>query len=121
MSDTNAFSLFELLVAMSVVATLAVIGYPQYQAYIERSYQNQAKVNLIAIAHSLAKYHREKQTYLGYLPNISDSRYRYILKKATSEDYVIVATTQDYQTKEKKCLTISLDNKGQQEISSECY
>src|SRR3989338_3634637 len=93
----RAFSLFELIVAMAIVAILATIAYPTYHYSLIKTHRNQAEVDLLKIAERLEEFHDINNTYQGVtfdqLDLIDHTRYyTYSLHSLTKENYLLKAT-----------------------------
>lgn len=60
---SSGFTLLEILIALVISATLAVIAIPMYGQYVEQARVSKAKVEIGAIAASISKYYSTYNTY----------------------------------------------------------
>jgi prepilin-type N-terminal cleavage/methylation domain-containing protein len=63
----KGFSLVELMVVVAIIGILAVIGIPQYQKFMSKARQAEAKTHLNAIFQSENSFFTEYNTYTGNL------------------------------------------------------
>jgi type IV pilus assembly protein PilE len=70
MERVKGFSLVELLVTVAILAILAGIAYPNYQSYVEKARQTEAKTKLSRIFLIERSYFHESSTYTGCLKTI---------------------------------------------------
>lgn len=68
----GGLSLIELLVAMTILAVLAGIGLPAFNAYVERTYRSEAHGDLLACALALERWAGVRFTYGGAADSDSD-------------------------------------------------
>lgn len=66
--NKKGFSLVELMVVVAIIGILAVIGIPQYQKFMAKARQAEAKTNLNAIFQAEASFFTE---YNGYSTNLA--------------------------------------------------
>jgi type IV pilus assembly protein PilE len=62
---TGGFTLIELLVAVAIVAILAAIAVPSYQAYVVRGKRAAAKAGLLQVAQAMERYYTANGSYLN--------------------------------------------------------
>lgn len=65
--NKKGFSLVELMVVVAIIGVLAVIGIPQYQKFMSKARQAEAKTNLNSIFQGEASFFTE---YNGYSTNL---------------------------------------------------
>lgn len=65
--NKKGFSLVELMVVVAIIGILAVIGIPQYQKFMAKARQAEAKTHLNAIFQGEASFFTEYNTYTGNL------------------------------------------------------
>lgn len=65
--NKKGFSLVELMVVVAIIGILAVIGIPQYQKFMAKARQSEAKTHLNAIFQAEASFFTEYNTYTGNL------------------------------------------------------
>ena len=68
----GGLSLIELLVAVAILAVLAGIGLPAFNAYVERAYRSEARSDLLACALALERWAGRRFTYRGAADSDSD-------------------------------------------------
>mgnify|MGYP001324517829 CR=1 FL=1 len=66
----NGFSLVELMVVVAIIGILAVIGIPQYQKFMAKARQAEAKTHLNSIFQGETSYFTEHGTYTGNMATI---------------------------------------------------
>ena len=66
----SAFTLLELMIAMGIAVTLAVIAIPAYQKYMERLKVNQAVAEISSLSLDLEQYYGGQFTYPATLSGL---------------------------------------------------
>lgn len=67
--NTNGFTLIELMIVIVIVSILAAVAFPQYQSYSRKSFEAQAKQEMLKIADQLERHRNKNFTYTGFDPN----------------------------------------------------
>lgn len=67
LKNQKGFSLVELMVVVAIIGILAVIGIPQYQKFMSKARQSEAKTHLNAIFQGESSFFTE---YSGYTTNL---------------------------------------------------
>lgn len=118
------FSLFELLIVLTLIGILSAISYPLYTRHVLKTHRVQAQVSLMYLAIKLEHYHMLNHSYsgatfinLGVSEKIVHDSYRLSLNSLSDEEFVIQAVPLGRQ-KQDKCGVLSLDNVGNK--MSEC-
>jgi type IV pilus assembly protein PilE len=126
----NGFSLLELLFTLAITAIIAVMAYPNYQAYMLRAHRIDGQTALLHLANQLEHYYQVHHTYqtatLGtgkrtdVLNNQESPEHWYILSilKADDTSYLLQATPMRSQVNDTFCQSFTLDNLGIQDINS---
>lgn len=107
----KGFSLVELMVVVAIIGILAVIGIPQYQKFMAKARQAEAKTHLNAIFQGEASFFTEYNTYTGNMSVIGAGavgqalRYNagFVTAPCTGESTLSPATTaanNDFRTLE---------------------
>lgn len=68
--NQRGFSLVELMVVVAIIGILATIGIPQYQKFMAKARQSEAKSHLNAIFQGEASHFTEYNSYTGNIRNI---------------------------------------------------
>ena len=115
----NAFSLFELLIAMAIVGILSAISYPLYTAHIAKVNREQAEITLLEIGNRLEEEHTISGSYKNadmnqLIPPSADTLpYQFVIARATEHEYVIKAIpTSSQPISSTQCQTLTLASDG---------
>jgi type IV pilus assembly protein PilE len=65
MNRNQGFTLIELMIAVSIVAILAGIGYPSYNAYVKRAARAEVRAVVLDTAQKQERYYSSNNTYLA--------------------------------------------------------
>ena len=114
-----AFSLFELLIAMTIVGILSAISYPLYTAHSAKVNREQAEITLLEIGNRLEEEHTINGSYqnadIGQLipPNADKLPYQFVIARATEHEYLIKAVPRPSQPiSGAQCQTLTLASNG---------
>lgn len=122
----RGFTLVELAIAVAVVALLASVAYPSYNAYVARSRRADAKQAMLDLAQRLERYYTERGTYAGatlggtdgIYPDVSaGGYYKLAIGTQTADAFTISATPQGAQTGDA-CAAFGYNQLGEQSVSS---
>lgn len=125
----KGFSLFELLIVLSITSILVFFSYLHYQDYVVRARRADGKLALLDLANRLEHYYFEHQTYrtatlgIGRASDIlssslSPERWYQLSIISTDLTYTLLAIPIRTQTGDKDCQTFTLDNRGVQSIQA---
>lgn len=109
----HAFSLIELLAAVTIAAILAACAYPNYRSYLLKGQRQHAQIQLHTAAQQLEQYYHQHHHYTGANINISNDNYTIATTILTDNDYTLTATPTNSQSKDD-CGTMTLNYLGQQ-------
>jgi prepilin-type N-terminal cleavage/methylation domain-containing protein len=130
---TRGFSLFELVVALAIVATLAALAQPAYRRLLLRAQRTEAASALMQIAAMQERYHLQHQAYasaleaappagLGLKVTSAEGRYTLAIIAADANGFVAVATAQGSQAEDVGCASFTLDESGtKSSTGSDCW
>lgn len=117
----RGFTLIELMITVAVIAILAAIAIPSYQAQIRKSRRAEAQAHLMALSGRQQQFLVDTRAYADTLagigiaapPNVANG---YVLTMnvpagATPPSFTITATPQGDQVSEP-CGTLSITNTG---------
>jgi type IV pilus assembly protein PilE len=108
-----AFTLLELMLAISILLILSAIAYPTYQGHLARSYRQSAQIQLLKLAQQLEIYHSEYHRYSGFTPAIKTPHYEIKIIAASEEHYLLQAIPNATQIKQdRNCGILTIDETG---------
>lgn len=136
--QSGGFTLLELIIAMAIVGILAAIAVPSYQNYVRKAKRTAAQRVLLDIANRQERYFLDARTYATdlkllnpvYLASpvyidsdgrevaVTSNRRIYQISSAApaggtiATGYVLTATAQLAQVKDKGCTTLTLSHAG---------
>ncbi|MCS4247160.1 type IV pilin protein [Pseudomonas sp. BIGb0164] len=89
--DCQGFTLFELLVAVTIIALLAAIAYPGYTRHVKKVYRAEIVALLIEQAHHLERFYTRNGTFID-ANGISAGNDRYRIDAVLNpQDFNLVA------------------------------
>lgn len=115
----NAFSLFELLIAIALVTILSAISYPLYTEHIIKKNREQAEIVLLEIGNRLEEEHSVSGSYKNanveqLIPLTAEKLpFHFVITTTTENDYVIKAIpTSSQSTSSRECQILTLASDG---------
>jgi len=114
MNNQKAFTLIELMVAVSIVGILAGIAYPTFQDSIMKSRRVDAQGALLVYANIMERYYTVNNTYIGAPTNSGTGYYDITVSTnppVTASTYTLNATPKGAQLNDK-CGTLILTHTG---------
>lgn len=118
----EGFTLIELMVVVAVVAILAAIAFPSYQDQVRKSRRGQAKADVVELAQRAERFHTVNNTYAGFWATVPAAQRvsprtggvaAYVITMAEDANvFTITATPQGAQTKDTRCMTLTLNQAG---------
>jgi type IV pilus assembly protein PilE len=120
-SSTTGFSLIELVIALAIIATLAAIALPSYEAQLLQARRSDATMALTTFAQRMERYQLEQGSYSGattalYQEHSNEGHYQISLT-VDSSSYLLTATPLGAQTADSECGNLTLDQQGTRGIS----
>jgi type IV pilus assembly protein PilE len=120
----NGFTLIELVVVMLIVAVLAAIAIPSYQAYTRKANRSDATRAMTLDAQALERCYSQNFTYTTGCsvpagPLASPQGYYTLTVVTTASTYTVTATASATgpQASDSQCQTFTVDNTGAQGAS----
>jgi len=126
----SGFTLIETMVVLVIIAILAAIIYPNYQAQARKSRRGEAMTNMLSIQANYEESNAQSNTYpapntlSSGIPIPNTANYSYTTRFPTTTTYVITATAlstsdqvNDTQSTDS-CAIMSIDNTGLQTPTS---
>ena len=114
MNNQKAFTLIELMVAVSIVGILAGIAYPTFQDSIMKSRRVDAQGALLVYENIMERYYTVNNTYIGAPTNSGTGYYDITVSTnppVTASTYTLNATPKGAQLNDK-CGTLILTHTG---------
>lgn len=119
MKNNKAFSLLELLIALTILAIIIVIAYPTYNTHILKTRRAQAKVTLIDLAARLEQFHVAYNSYKDATFNDlnfgNDNQFYHYQIQTNDDNFLITAVPINTQSKDH-CGNLSYNEKGEKII-----
>ena len=126
LTDTDGFTLIELMVTVAIVAILAAVAYPSYTGHIRKARRTEAKTALLQIQVAQEKYFLQNNAYspalnssglgLGYSstsPTTTSGYYTLSYTVGTpATTYTATATATGTQTDDINCKSFSINELG---------
>jgi type IV pilus assembly protein PilE len=130
---TRAFSLLELLVAMSIVAILAASALPGLRHFVLRAHRFEAREALLSLAAAQERHYLEHHAYadapalarappqgLGIPATTANGWYSIAIEPgAGTEDFIATATATGSQSGDGECASLSVDSAGHRRALSQ--
>ena len=113
----RGFTLIELMIVVAVIAILASIAIPSYDAHVRKSRRAVAKADLVEYAQLAERFHTSNNTYVGFNPPAAVSpreggtAFYNIAVQTTQSTFSLTATAQGTQTKDT-CGNLGLTQAG---------
>lgn len=124
----GGFTLIELMVTVAIIAILSSIAVPLYSDQVRRARRGQAQADLMELTQLAERYHAVHNSYVGFdtaaatlpllrSPRQGDMHYDIDVLNVTRNGYSLQAVPQGGQTRDTKCMTLTLTSVGVKGIS----
>lgn len=130
MAKSHGFTLIELLIALTIVAILATLAYPNFAGYLLKSKRIEAIQALHGMQLQQEEWRIAHPTYAshgeatGFLP--SHPHYEFTVRAASETDYLLEASAKDDSAQQQDkagntdCHTLTLD-RNNTKTPAECW
>ena len=118
----QGITLIELMIVVVVVSILASIAYPSYQEFTARAKRNEARAALLRLATNQERFYLNNNTFTTDMTQVGfanspftteNGYYIVIVTAATPSNFSATATYQQGGSEAGKCLTFTIDGRGQ--------
>lgn len=125
-TQTQGFTLIELMIVVAVIAILAAIAYPSYQSHIIKTRRATAAACVIELAQFMEREYTTNQSYAdAVLPNAdtgcqNDLNGFYGIafpSPPTATAFSITATAQGVQANDTQCGNLTINERGTKSVS----
>ncbi len=117
----SGFSLFELIIALAIIAVLAGIALPSYQNQLQQARRSDATTALLIFAERMERHFLENGSYSSATTAIyqetSDEGHYQLSVTTESDSYQLTATPTGVQADDSECANYSLNQLGERTIS----
>jgi type IV pilus assembly protein PilE len=107
----SGFTVFELVIVLSIVAILAALAYPSYRQSVMKARRADAQTDLLSFANNAERVFNQDTSYTNLSAPDDTDFYTYTLVK-TATSYTITATPTSIQSADS-CGTMNLTSTGQ--------
>lgn len=134
MHSLHGFSLFELLITISIVGILTLIALPSYTNHLTHEHRIEAEIALEQLAASMEQYNTLHDTYqnatllaLNASEYVAKNTYQLSIPTTTDTEFFIRAMPLDDQAKkDSQCGALTLNSQGEKGITgpghiSDCW
>lgn len=123
-TQTQGFTLIELMIVVAVIAILAAIAYPSYQSHIIKTRRATAAACVIELAQFMEREYTTNQSYEdATLPQTScqndlNAFYSFAFPSPpTATAFSITATAQGVQANDTQCGNLTINERGTKSVS----
>ncbi len=119
-NKAKGFTLIEMMIVVVVIAILAAIALPSYQAYLRKTRRAQAKADIMELTQRLERTYTTDRSYLAATaicdqelasPSTGTAYYK-LTTDCGATTFTVTATPQGTQTADTRCGTLSIDQLG---------
>lgn len=114
-TQSQGFTLIELMITVAILGILASIAYPSYTAYVERGQVSDGRVALLEAQQFMERCYTRELSYAACdagIPGTSPEGYYALSVTADKSTFTLTATGQKGHVKSGDCAALTLDHRG---------
>lgn len=120
-NNNNGFSLLELLIVIAIIGTLAMIAFPSYNRFLNKTRRVDGQIVLMTLAGKMEQYYADNHhSYAGatlatwgFTATSPQGFYALAITNTSAKTFTLTAQPIGVQQNDKLCGTLTLNQLGQ--------